>query len=237
MLDSEKFNKNLSKYNSNAFIQKKIAAELLKILEKSVGDSFSKIFEIGCGSGFLTKGIVKNLKYQTFIANDITENSKKYIKQFECEFYCGDAEKIKFQNDFDLIISSSVFQWFKDLDGFFNKVYNSLKNGGILAFSMFTKDNFKEINDFLGISLNYFDNDDILQKLNKKFDVIFSDTKKNILNFKSPIDILKHIKNTGVNAINKERLTKNNIYDFINSDILNLTYSYNFIVVRKNELF
>ncbi len=233
MLNAEKFNKNLSKYNSNAILQKNIAKELIKIILSNVGKNFDNIFEIGCGSGFLTKNIYDNLNYKNLILNDIVENSRIYTDKFSKNFILGNIENIKFPTDINLAISSSVFQWLNDFNSFAEKVCNSLATGGIFAFSMFINNNFREINSFFNISLNYLKNETILNILRKNFDILYCAEKEIILDFKNPIELLQHIKNTGVNVINKEKLTKAKIYDFINDNVLNLTYDYNFIIARK----
>lgn len=234
MLNDERFNKNLSKYDRNAILQKNIAKELIRLLKLNVGENFRNIFEIGCGSGFLTREIVQNLKYKILILNDIVENSENYVRNFGNNFVKGDAEKIIFPLNSDLVISSSVFQWFNDFKSFVSKVYNSLNNNGILAFSMFTDGNFKEIKDFFNISLHYLQEDEIKKIiLQKNFEILFSNSIRTILNFDSSIDILKHIKDTGINVIRKQKLEKNKIYSFIRSNILNLTYNYYFIIARK----
>ncbi len=233
MLDNEKFNKNLFKYNLNANIQKNIAKELIELVCLSAGNRFNKVFEIGCGSGFLTEKIYSNLKYKKLILNDIVENSEGYVKNFSNNFICGDIEKIIIPNKLNLIISSSVFQWLKNFENFVKKIYDSLDDGGIFAFSMFINENFKEI-DILGNCLKYLDNNYILELLEKNFNILFFKEKKTVLKFNNSIEILQHIKNTGVNVINKKKLEKSKVQKFIESGNLNLTYNYNFVIVGKN---
>ena len=98
---------------------------------------------------------------------------------------------------------------------------------------MFINNNFREINSFFNISLNYLKNKTILNILRKNFDILYCSEKEIILDFKNPIEVLQHIKNTGINVINKEKLTKCKICGFINGNISNLTYDYNFIIARK----
>lgn len=232
MFDIKKFNNNLSKYNSNADIQKQIARKLIELLYK-IRKNFDNILEIGCGTGFLTGEIFNNFKYDNLYLNDIVETSKNYVEKYSDNFFCGDAEKIIFPENLDLIISSSVFQWLNDFENFSIKTKNSLNTGGIFAFSMFINNNFREIREKLNISLHYLSNDEIIEILKKDYKILIFEEKIEVLNFKNSIDILRHIEKTGVNIIKKEKLTKNRIYDFINSNILNLTYNYNFIIAEK----
>lgn len=233
MLDSKKFKKNIENYNSNAIVQKNIAKELVKLLTLNANKNFDRIFEIGCGSGFLTEEIFKNLKYNSLILNDIIESSKNYVENFSSNFICGNIEEIDFPSNTNLIISSSVFQWLNSFEKFILKVHKSLDANGIFAFSMFIDENFAEIKNFFNIGLNYLTNDEIIKILQKNFEIIFCSEKENIFNFKAPIEIFRHIKNTGVNVINNEKLTKNKVCDFIGSDVFSLTYKYNFVIARK----
>ena len=232
MFNSTKFNKNLNNYDLNAVIQKNIAMKLVKTL-KQYGNNFNQIFEIGCGSGFLTENIYNNLKYIDFYTNDIVENSRDYVKNYTKNFIYGNAETIDFPENNNLIISSSVFQWLENFNYFIHKIYNSLNKDGMFAFSMFIDGNYSQIKQYLDIALNYKTTEEIKNILNKYFNILYYEENENILHFNSVKKVLNHIRNTGINVISDKRLTKSQLSTYIESNNTNLNYKYNFVIARK----
>ncbi|MCK5780142.1 MAG: malonyl-[acyl-carrier protein] O-methyltransferase BioC, partial [Psychrilyobacter sp.] len=61
------FNNKFDKYDENAHVQKKVAIKLMSLLPK---ESYNSIFEIGCGTGILSKEINKKINYNNFFIND-----------------------------------------------------------------------------------------------------------------------------------------------------------------------
>ena len=120
---------------------------------------------------------------------------KKYIKN--TKFFAGDFRKIKFSKKFNLIISNAVFQWFENTD----KVLDKCKNDGILAFSTFSPDNFKEIRELTGLSLKYKSLEEIKTSTEKDFNIISIKKSEYVMKFDNPLKILAHMKNTGVNSL------------------------------------
>ena len=71
------FDKKFDRYDENAHIQKIVAKKLINLVPKKKYDT---IFEIGAGTGILTKNIITNLKYKNLLVNDKYFESKKYIE-------------------------------------------------------------------------------------------------------------------------------------------------------------
>ena len=153
-LIKNQFEKSLNTYNQNASVQKLMAEKLVTETAKIKCD-FDNILELGSGAGLLTKELLNTLKFKQYFANDLVEKSQNYIKNIipDAVFYCGNAQKIKPTQKMDLIISNAMFQWFKNIDT--DNYKNILNKDGILAFSSFSPENFKEIRELTGLSLNY----------------------------------------------------------------------------------
>ncbi len=197
------FKQSMSTYSKNAVVQK-ITAE--KIAENLVGKHFPIILEVGAGTGILTEIIAQKCSFDEYYANDLVEKSKNYINKFvpDVKFFAGDFRKLKFNMKFDLIISNAVFQWCEDLENVFKLCKNLLNEDGILAFSTFSPENFKEIKSLTGISLKYFTVEEIKNFLSKDYEIIFAEEYEQKLNFDNPLKILKHMKDTGVNSISND---------------------------------
>lgn len=198
----KQFEKSLNSYNDSAVVQKEMA-EFLNTQIQSLSLKPSHILEIGCGSGILSEKVFKLFSSSTYLCNDICD-CETYIKRInpKIEFLQADAEKINIPDrKFDLILSSAVFQWIKNPKAFFLKLSKLLKPKGFLIFSSFGPKNFLEIKTISGIGLEYFNLEQYNNLLKNYFHVLSSFEELKVLNFSSTIEILRHIKNTGVNSI------------------------------------
>ncbi len=217
-LIQKRFAKNLATYDENAKIQKVMAEYLIGFLD---GKEFKNVLEIGCGTGMLTGLAFKNLIFENYTANDIVSGCEEYIKKIssEIKFVPSDIEDfLKNNNDkYDLIISNAVFQWIEDFENFLKLLISRLNKGGTLIFSTFGNKNFTEIREVLGTSLSYRAIEDYEYMLKNFRHVVKEET--HTINFKSPAEVLRHIKLTGANAICETKWTK--------SDMLNFESKYN----------
>lgn len=228
-LIQKRFAKNLDTYNDNAKIQKKMAERLLSFLGRK---DFDDILEIGCGTGFLTQLVNDGFNFNTYTANDIVESCEKYVKEInpKINFIPADIEKAVENSDkkYDLIISNAAFQWVENLESFIKLLVSKLNEGGILLFSTFGPENFREVNFVLGKTLPYYSANE-LQEIIKDYKNIV-EQEMHVMAFKTPKDILKHIKSTGVNALEMVSWTKTDMQKFENgynnfcSGIPTLTY-------------
>ena len=200
----KQFEKSMAKYDKNAVVQKIMAEKLVQVLVDTVGKRFENILEAGVGTGLLTKQLKSaGILYKKYYANDIVEKSGNYLKSIlpDCNFICGNAQKIKPPVKMDLIISNAMFQWFSNPEKVFG-YYNTLLNPeGIIAFSTFSPDNFKEIKSVAGLALEYKDIDEVRLILEKNYKVIYLEKFDYKLTFNTPLEILTHMKNTGVNSL------------------------------------
>ena len=208
-----RFAKNLSSYDEKAITQKIMAK---KLLEFSEGKSYSKILEIGCGTGLLTNLLSENTKWENYIAIDIVGECQDYISKINnnIEFIEADIEDyLKDSSEkFDLIISNAALQWVNDFETTVRNLHKMLNSGGQLLFSTFGIENFREIYHILGTSLNYYSS--------KELKELFRDLQPNIeeeihiMSFKTPKEVLQHLKLTGVNAIENKSWTKSDLTKF-----------------------
>lgn len=197
------FQKSIGNYSKNAVVQRVMAEKLVK----AVGlNAFDSVLELGAGAGVLTEKIATSFKYKRFYANDLVEKSEFYVKKYipNACFLGGDFRKINFKHNFDLIISNAVFQWFKNLDKIVEVCSGMLVDGGVLAFSTFSPDNFREFREVSGLSLEYKSVDYIKKILEKNFEIISIESFEYKLQFDNPLKILAHMKSTGVNSLNNK---------------------------------
>lgn len=227
-------------YDEHAIVQKKIAHRLMQLITEyddvdpnhHQNNNQKRIFEIGCGSGNLTKLLIENYSFKILYLNDLYPEVKKHFNthQFEneqandqkmheydpIEWRIGDAERIEFPQQLNLIVSSSAMQWMHDLESLFKKSNQALLNHGLLCFSTFGEHNLKEIKVLTQQGLVYYNLTKIQQKLEQQgFDVLYISEQVSALNFKHPKHVLQHLKATGVTATAaKFRWTKQSLEKF-----------------------
>lgn len=200
------FDKNFTTYDNNAIVQKKVAATLAEYIkaDSSLLKNMNKVIELGCGTGIFSKEFLSRFTPNYFILNDFFD-VKEYLKNLNYnEFIQGDIEIITLPKA-DIIISSSAFQWVNSLEKLITNISTSTNN---LVFSIYTKGNLKEIYEHFNISLDYLENKEIHQILRKKFKNITSKKETIILDFNNPLDVLRHLKNTGVTGFQKTNIGK-----------------------------
>lgn len=212
-LIKNQFEKSLNKYNENAAVQKLMAEKLVTETAK-IKREFDNILELGSGAGMLTNEASKTFKFKKYFANDLVEKSQNYVKNIisDATFYCGNAQKIKPSVKMDLIISNAMFQWFKTI--YADNYKNLLNTDGILAFSSFSPKNFKEIRELTGLSLDYKTSDELKQIFEKNFEILHIEEFIHTLKFSTPLELLAHMKNTGVNSLTTQHWTFKEVKDF-----------------------
>lgn len=230
-----KFDKYYDMYDDYSFVQKKVSKNLMDFIEenKFEKNNISSIFEIGCGTGIFTNEYLKNkyirnFKIEKLILNDIFD-IKKYFKDktnenFSLSFEIGDILKIQIPKT-DLVLSSSAFQWIENLDLLFEKLSTKTNK---LAFSTYVMGNLIEIKEHFGISLNYYEAEEIETYLKKYFKNIKLKRERVVLDFETPIQVLKHLKYTGVTGLKKPSVS--NIRTFNKKK---LTYEVAYFICEK----
>lgn len=194
------FGKNFSTYDENAIIQKKVAENLTNFISKKFNNQkFDKVIELGCGTGIFTREFLKKFEINEIDLNDCF-NTRDYFKEINYKnFICDDMNEAIIKN-YDIVISSSSFQWIEDLE---KLIENISKKSEKLAFSIYIDGNLKEISEHFGVGLKYKKIEDILLILKKYFKNIEYYSEEKTLNFSSPIEALRHLKKTGVTIKSK----------------------------------
>lgn len=186
------FNKEFKNYDINATSQKKVAENLLSLIDTNT--FYNSILELGCGTGIFTKTFYNILNFNTLDLNDFFDTKNYFSNLSYNNFFQGDMCNLSL-NKYSLILSSSAFQWIEDLDGLFHKLSLSTDR---LIFSIYSHGNLIEIFKHFNISLNYLKTNEIKNILSKYFSNIKCIEEEFQLEFNSPIEALKHLKKTGV---------------------------------------
>lgn len=199
-----RFRRSVESYNENAIVQKLIVEQLADLVGLYVTSYPQRILEIGCGTGLLTEKIAALFPEKSLFINDLVKDmcgktaGKCKIPTAHC--LVGDIEVMDLPTYLDLIVSSSTFQWLVHPKMTYKKLADGLIDGGWLVFSSFGEHNFEELKQLTGKGLVYQPLQEISKHLSAYFEIVYAGETLHRLHFRNPMEILQHIKKTGVNA-------------------------------------
>ncbi|MBN1969965.1 MAG: malonyl-ACP O-methyltransferase BioC [Candidatus Delongbacteria bacterium] len=239
-----KFQNCLETYHDEAIVQKKIAENLFFMINEKIQQA-DRILEIGCGSGFLTDKLVKSFPESFFFINDIVDeyiNVVERLNNKKMMYICEDMDIMEIPENLDLVVSASAIQWSDDLAKLISRVSKKLRKGGYFIFSSFGFRNFYQISDLAESSLKYFSRDE-LEEMMSDFTNFEYSCEEITIYFDKAIDILRHQKNTGVNALPLKEMNAGKLMKFLREyeqkyssvDGVPLTYNPIYIAARKND--
>lgn len=243
-LIQKRFAKAQFHYDEHAVAQRQIHKHLLEMLQQTGRSSFRRILEIGCGTGGFTQCLTNYCNADEWVLNDLCSVKEELSVRFnDKQVTCmqGDAEQLNFPGIFNLITSASTIQWFTDPGYFIKRISKQLPEGGILLFNTFGQDNLKQIKAITGKGLSYPSFEIIKSWLSDSFDIISMKEEDIVLSFNNPLQVLQHLKYTGVTAIDNAIWTKGMHQHFIseyircytNHNQVQLTYQPIYVLALK----
>ncbi|WP_291530036.1 malonyl-ACP O-methyltransferase BioC [Bacteroides sp. UBA939] len=251
-LIAERFARARDTYSREARVQQQVAEKMMGLLMKHTAlDKFRRIVEFGCGTGSYSRILKHRLKPEYLLLNDLCEEMKECLGDLEIhtgeneiQFLPGDAEEMDFPAGTDLITSCSTLQWFTDPEKFFAHCHSFLADGGYLAFSTFGLENMHQIRTLTGHGLDYFPVETLKTWLAPYFEIIYMEEEIITLPFSTPLEVLRHLKQTGVTGTEKKMWTRGRLQAFNNQytelfsmDDGNVTLTYHpiYIIVQKKN--
>lgn len=206
LLIAERFSKAMTTYPREANVQKQIAGKMIHLLKEYISTPCPKVIEFGCGTGIYSRMLLRTLRPEELLLNDLCPEMKycceDLLKEKHVSFLPGDAETVPFPNQSALITSCSALQWFESPESFFKRCNTLLNSQGYFAFSTFGKENMKEIRLLTGKGLPYRSREELETALSMHFDILHSEEEIISLSFENPMKVLYHLKQTGVNGLN-----------------------------------
>ena len=198
----ERFRRAQQTYRREASVQHHMARELISRLP---GTYFGRILEIGPGCGLLTDQIEEQLEFGELELVDLDASCEEFHrKRRNSKFLAGDIERIELSGKYDLIAANAALQWVADRRGVYEKLAGLLNDSGVIALGIFGPENLYELRELTGNSLDYLSKTEFLCRTAPY--LVWDEVRewKESLNFPTPVDVLRHLKATGVNALPSE---------------------------------
>lgn len=241
-------------YEKEACVQRQVAEKMMRLLttvwnEQSVSPLPERIVEVGCGTGSFSRLLADRLRPASLLLNDLCPEMQECLHDV-CNhpfvsFQPGDAERMNLPAGTQLIASCSTIQWFHHPEVFFDRCHQALAANGWLAFSTFGKKNMHEIKELTGRGLYYRTLEEIKQQLEPKFQTVYAEEEVAKLNFSTPLDVLKHLKQTGVTGTEKRVWSPGRLQRFcqeylekfsVGPQSVSLTYHPIYILAKKKQI-
>ncbi|EBA15595.1 biotin synthesis protein, putative [Roseobacter sp. SK209-2-6] len=219
----QSFCRGLETYHQHAEVQALIAQELVQLMQQhGVPQALGKTLEFGCGTGHLTASLSRSFDPGALLLNDLVPESEAPLRQLlqqagrAAEFRSGAIETLPLPADLDLIASASTVQWIEDLPGLLARLAQHLAPGGWLALSGFGRGQFREL-QALGSAAaapSYFDRDEWPGLLPAGLEIAVLRQRPVPLFFNSGLEVLRHLRKTGVNGQAGKRWSRSDLAEF-----------------------
>ncbi len=215
----QQFRRAAASYERQAVIQQLAAGRLLDLLAEHSVSPPQRVLEIGCCTGLLTRSLVTRFSgIRELILNDLVPDFADRLDLANLgtavRLLPGDIEELPLPGGLDLVLSASTFHWLHDLDGLLAKLAACLRPGGLLAFSLYGPENLREIRALTGIGLRYRSLAEITVRLSRHFTLLHSSSELVTLRFAQPQDALRHLRQTGVNALSRSSWSRARLEQF-----------------------
>ncbi len=214
-----RFAKAVGSYSIRADVQRQIAYHMADAIGKYIPSGGRRnVLEIGCGTGMFTRAFLHRATPERLLLNDLCPEVEPYLTDLlankRIHFAASDAEALNFPSGQNLIVSCSAIQWFDQPEKFLAGCRKLLTADGYLAFSTFGPQNVKEVVSLTSDTLPYRSLKELTDVLSAEYQIVYSREEKLKLSFASPLEVLKHLKETGVTGIRRQSWTRGELDDF-----------------------
>lgn len=192
-LVKERFSRVQNTYEAHASIQNRVAQTLAEMTFPHIRPR-SHILEVGSGTGLLTRLVESGLDCQLKTIDLIAGNRENHIM--------GDAEMIPREaSGCDVLLSASTLQWFNSPRRYLHDVVRYLNDNAIVGIAVYGNLNFCQLDPVIPdrrhfptpeqwVAMLPADTMELIDFREERVDIAFD----------SVLEVMRHIKATGVNA-------------------------------------
>lgn len=141
-LVKKSFGSHARQYDSLATVQKKVTDRFVELFGSSISSPAS-LLDIGAGTGRLVESLHQLLPQTDLVGIDLAFGMTRVARNrlegsSRASFSCSAAETLPFRDScFDIVVSTSTYQWIAPLEEAFAEVYRVLKPDGKFCFALF----------------------------------------------------------------------------------------------------
>lgn len=195
-------------YRRGASVQRRVAESLWSRVEPLIQGKrdCGRIIEVGAGTGVLTELYEMALtsggcRCSSLELWDLAEHFG--MLPSNASWLTCDAEtciRSVAPESVSLLLSSSTLQWFHSPERFVAEAYRVLRKGGIAAFALYGEGTFSQLRELTGVSLRYPSVATLKAALPADAIIEVGETESISMDFASPKELLRHLRETGVNG-------------------------------------
>ncbi len=145
----KRFSTAAATYDRHSRPQQALIDELVCVLPKQPP---SRILELGCGTGLLTRLLAEHYPDSPIDASDISPGMIEHCRdafsnQPQISWVVADAQTFQTDTPYPLIVSTSALHWTDDLTQTFIQAYQNLEVGGTFALGMMLQGTLRELRE------------------------------------------------------------------------------------------
>lgn len=146
------FSSHADTYDSLAVVQKSVTERFAERLTEFMPKQ-GAILDIGAGTGRLLESLGKKFPEAELVGLDFAFGMtscarSRFRGNKRISLACADAEFLPFRSEsFNLVVSTSTYQWFDSLDAPFAEVFRVLKAGSWFSFALFGENTLFELRE------------------------------------------------------------------------------------------
>lgn len=206
------FSRAAKTYDSVANLQRDIGLRLLADLS-AVGSSW-RVLDLGCGTGFFSDHLLKQIPGAEVIGLDLAEGMLHFARSQRAEsirWICSDAENLPLQNSsVDIVFSNLAIQWCDNLPRLFAELRRILKPGGYLIFSTLgpatlheLKNAWQTVDRYVHVNRFQPAGQVQTQLAAAEFEIVQWRSEKRVLGYARLVDLTRELKALGAHNINR----------------------------------
>ena len=238
------FSRSFDTYHDTTDQQAWVANRLVAELRRHGAPShFGTAFELGCGTGHLTRLLCQDFDLRKFSVNDIAPQARKTADAAGAAFIAGAAQDVKWPENIGLLTSASMIQWLDDPARFLAKAADTLAPAGWLAVSGFGPEQYRELSQIGSTARapGLCGPEVLAAAVEAKLQVLAVGESLRKSHFATPGHVLEYLRKTGVNGRAKGAWTKSTLARFTADYIryfetpkgVSLTYHPVWVIARK----
>ena len=146
------------------------------LFKKYLGNKSKTVLEIGCGTGYVLKGLQDNFANYQLVGSEIHLEGLKFAKERlpNVAFVQLDATKMPFENEYNAIGAFDVLEHIEEDEKVMQEVYKVLKPNGLFFISVPQHQWMWSINDDIAYHKRRYSRAEMEQKLiNNGFEIIY----------------------------------------------------------------